>query len=140
MAETYRVTVLNRNIVTLIQAGDVARWSRDTAKDGERIARRRSPVRTGRLRDSHVTLPAAGSNQYQKRYRISALAPHGVYVAKGTGIYGPTGTPIRSVKGMGPLPGAVEGLGRRPRYIWYSRGQRPNRWLEETAIELAARI
>lgn len=136
----YRVTVLKPNIVSLVQTGELRRWHRDFAKDIENTARRRVPKRTRRLEHSHVTLPTTGSNQYETRYRVSAMAAHGVYVHEGTGIFGPRGAPIISTRGMGPLPNAREGsIGRRPKYIYYSRGQRPKPWLEHAAQEVVAR-
>lgn len=137
MAAIYRVTVLNGRIISLIQTGDGDRWTRDKAKAIEVRARIIAPKRSGRLAASHVTLPTAGSNQYQKRYRVSAMAPYGHYVHGGTGIYGPTGRRIVSTKGMGPLPGARgREPGRRPTYIFYSKGQRANPWLERAAAQV----
>ncbi len=134
MVETYRVTVYDAKIVSLVQVGDVARWTRETAKEVERVARVLAPKRTMRLANSHVTLPTLGSNQYQKRYRISAMAPHAHFVHGGTGIYGPTHAPIDVGKPMGPIPGPG------PRYIRRSMGQRAQPWLERAAEAVGRRI
>ena len=131
----YRTRVLRGGIITVMQTGDGERWNRDFSKKIERTARLFSPKRTRRLEHSHVTLKAAGSNQYVNRYRVSAQARHGVFVHEGTGIYGPTGRVIRPAGGgaMGPIND-----GRGPRFIRQSRGQRANPWLARAAdAELA---
>lgn len=130
MAATYRVEVYQKNIIALIQVGDGARWIRRTTKRIEDVARATAPKDTGSMAMRHYTVEAVGSNQYVKRYQVKVLAPYAAYVHGGTGIYGPYHRPIRSIKGMGPLPGAG---GRRPRYIWYSKGQKANPWLENAA-------
>lgn len=132
-----RTTVHRKNIITMVQVGDGARWTRGEAKEVERFARMYSPARTGFLRDSHVTLPTRGSNAYEKKYRITAQARYSAFVALGTGVHGPLRRPIRSDKGMGPIPGHG---GRRPKYIWHSKGQRPNDWLERAAASVAAKL
>lgn len=136
---TFRVTVQRRNIITLVQSGRLRMWSRDFAKKVESNARRLAPKRTGRLAASHVTLPTAGTNQYATRYRVSAMAYYGAYVHQGTGIFGPQARMITSVKGMGPMPNARESsIGRRPKYIWSSRGQKGKPWLEQAAAVTVA--
>ncbi len=130
----HRTRVLRGGIITVMQAGDGERWNRDFAKGVERTARILSPKRTRRLEHSHVTLKAAGSNQYVNRYRVSALARHGLFVHGGTGIYGPSPHVIRPAGGqvMGPINDGG------PRFIRHSRGQRPNPWLDRAAgIEVA---
>jgi hypothetical protein len=130
------VTVYSGRIASITQYGDVARFTHGVAKDVERFARIYAPKRTGRLAASHVTLPARGSNQFEKRYRVSAMAPYSAAVALGSGIYGRgSGAPIVSKRGkkMGPIGGAG------PRYIRSSKGQRPNNspgmnWLEKAAL------
>jgi hypothetical protein len=137
MAEAYRVTVYNSRIAALIQTGEGARWSHGVAKDIERTGRRFAPVRTGRLRDSHVTLPGVGTNQYQKRWVVSALAPHAAWVAKGTGIYGPLHRPIL---GWQKLPWNIGGRNRPGinSVVWSTKGQRPNDWLSRAAAVVLA--
>lgn len=134
----YRVTVHRRNIVTLVQVGDLNRWTHGKAKEIERVARAEAPVRTGRLRDSHVTLPTTGSNQYHKVYRISALAPYAGFVHQGTGIFGPKGTPVyigRPMKIPGPNPNPAR-TGERSTVIWSHKGQQGNNWLERAALQV----
>jgi len=80
----YRVVVFDRNIVSLVQTGQGARWIHRKAKDVESTARRLAPKRSGRLAASHVTLPTRGSNQYQKVYRVSAQAYYAAWVHQGT--------------------------------------------------------
>lgn len=137
-----RVNVRDRALVSIIQTGDGDRWNHDTAKQIERRARILAPARTRRLSGSHVTLPTRGTNPYVKKYRVTAQAPYAAFVALGTGIHGPLRRRITSSRGMGPLPGAGTGPGRfgrgRPKYIWVSDGQRPNRWLERAAMSVAA--
>lgn len=135
----YRVTVHRRNIVTLVQVGELNRWTRDKAKEIEHRARAIAPVRTGRLRDSHVTLPTTGTNQYHKVYRISALAPYAGYVHGGTGIYGPKGAPVyigRPMKIPGRNPNLNRVQGRSGTVIWSHKGQRGNNWLERAAEQV----
>jgi hypothetical protein len=133
MAE-YRVRVYNARIVSLIQVGDVALWSHDTAKDIENLARLIAPERTGRLKSSHVTLPGVGTNQYVKRWRVSAMAPHARFVHEGTGIHGPLRSRVFIGKRMGPLPAPF------PKYVWSHQGTRRNPWLERAAMIVSARI
>lgn len=143
MAEIYNVTIYNRNIASVIQVGDGDRWTHKQAKTVERQARILAPKRTGRLAASHVTLPTIGSNAYVKRYRISAMAYYARYVAQGTGLWGPEHRMITIGKKMGPIPGFREvrggrkggvdrrkAMGRKPKFIMQSQGQRPNHWLE----------
>lgn len=132
MVSTYRVTVYRPRIVSIIQTGDGDRWTRDKAKQIENRARILAPKRTGRLAASHVTLPTTGSNQYQKVYRVSAMAPYGAFVHGGTGVYGPRGMEIVAPTGMA-IPA---GGGRRARVIYSSRGQRANPWLERAADQV----
>lgn len=80
----YRVIVLRRNIVSLIQSGDGKRWIHSKAKAIERTARAMAPKRTGRLAASHVTLPTRGTNQYRKAYRVSAQTYYARWVHDGT--------------------------------------------------------
>lgn len=126
----YQTRVLRGNIITVIQAGDGERWNRGFAKRIENRARMIVKKRTRRLEHSHVTLKAAGSNQYVNRYRVSAMAPHGVFKHNGTGIYGPTGRVIRRPGGgaMGP----ISNIGT-PRFIRASKGQQGDRWLARAA-------
>lgn len=138
MVDNYRVTVYNSRIISLIQVGEVGRWSHRTAKDMENLARLTAPARSGRLKSSHVTLPGIGSNQYHKRWRVSALAPYGVYVHQGTGLYSKWGAHMITAQNgqrMGPIND-----GRGPRFIGASKGQRANPWLERAAMVTAARI
>lgn len=152
MAEFYKVTIFNGNIVSLIQVGDGDRWTHGQAKDIERAARILAPHRTNRLSASHVTLPTVGTNQYVKRYRVSAMAYYAIFVAQGTGIYGPRHAMITIGKKMGPIPGAREvsggrrgggdarkARGRKPRFIASSKGQKPNNWLLHAA-EITIRL
>lgn len=132
MAETYRVTVLNSRIITVIQSGDGDRWTRGKAKAIEARARILAPKRSGHLAASHVTLPTTGSNAYQKRYRVSAQARYSVFVHEGTGIYGPRHRMIIAPRGM-KIPA---GRGRRAAVIFASRGQRPQPWLAQAASQV----
>lgn len=135
MANDFRVTVYNAKIISVIQVGDVGRWSRGQAKDIENLARRTAPSRSGRLRASHVTLPGVGSNQYHKRWRVSALAPYSAYVHQGTGVHVGRGPIYRANGGkMGP----IDGLG--PRFITHHSGQRSQPWLERSAMVIGARM
>lgn len=142
MPTTYKVTVLRGNIITLIQSGDGNRWTHDTAKKIERLARSTAPFRTGRLSRSHVTLPTTGTNSYVKVYRVSALAPYGVYVHQGTGIHPPGGRGMiiapRGMKLPGPNPN-VRRSGERSTVIYRSKGQRSKPWLANAA-EAVARV
>lgn len=126
----YKVTVLRGRIITLIQVGDVARWSHDTAQQIERLARLLSPVATGRLKASHVTLPGTGSNQFEKRWRISANAPYSLYRHRGTGIYGPNASPIIYSKPAGPIGFKANG---KPQLIRSSKGTPGDNWMERAA-------
>ncbi|QUE25329.1 hypothetical protein SEA_FIZZLES_33 [Microbacterium phage Fizzles] len=130
----YRVQVYESRWVGIIQTGEGDRWIHSKAKAIERRARIRAPKRSGRLAASHVTLPTTGSNQYQKRYRVSATAHYAHFVHGGTGLYGPAHRPI--VKVM-----SIPASGQRPPYagprvIRHSRGQRPQPWLEQAAREV----
>lgn len=149
MASFYKVTVYNGRIISLIQVGDGARWTHRQAKNIERVARVIAPKRTGRLAGSHVTLPTSGSNQYQKRYRISAMAPYAIYPHEGTGIYGPKRRRVSIGKPMGPIPGYVRlrrsgapadgawagtRFARKGRvYLKSHKGQPAKKWLERAA-------
>jgi hypothetical protein len=137
MVDNFRVTVYNSRIISVIQVGQVDRWSRNTAKDIEKLARNTAPKRTGRLKDSHVTVRGVGSNQYKSRYRVSAMAPYGVYVHQGTGLYSKWG-PRMIYGSRGQMMGPINDGG--PRFIASSRGQKPNAWLERAAMLTAARI
>lgn len=137
MAATFKVTVFNARIVSIIQTGDGNRWIRDKAKSIENRARAIAPRRTGTLASSHVTLPTSGTNQYQKRYRVSAQAPYALFVHEGTGIYGPRHTPVvtggwMKLPGRNPNPNRVG----RTTVIRSHRGQRANNWLERAAREV----
>ena len=127
---SYRVQVLNSRIITIVQTGDGARWTRDKAKQTERTARTIAPKRTGRLASSHVTLPTRGSNQYHKVYRVSAQAPYSRFVHEGT--HGP----ITGRNGWVKIPAGRSRTGRA--VITRSvRGQRPNPWLARAAMLVA---
>lgn len=134
----YRVTVYESRWVSIVQTGDGDRWIHSKAKAIENRARIIAPKRSGRLAASHVTLPTTGTNQYVKRYRVSAMAPYAHYVHGGTGIYGPLGRPI--VKLM-----SIPASGQRPPYqgptvIRHSRGQRPQPWLEQAGRQVAGGV
>lgn len=130
---TYHVQVLDSRIITIVQAGDGARWTRDKAKQIERRARLIAPKRTGRLASSHVTLPTRGSNQYHKVYRVSAQAPYSRFVHEGT--HGP----ITGRNGWVKIPAGRTGapLAARTRVMRSVRGQRPNPWLARAAMLVA---
>lgn len=154
MVTTARTSVNNAGIVSLIQVGQGARWSHDQAKKVETVARGLAPKRTGRLVSQHVTLPTTGTNQYQKVWRVSSMAPYSRYPYFGTGIYGPRATPIVSRRGFklpGPNPRHPNWKRAQPRLSLTSkgrlttviavqstvvhviRGQHGHRWLEEAA-------
>ncbi len=142
MATAYRVTVYDRNIVSLIQVGSGNRWVRSQAKQIEMMARVMAPKRTGRLAASHVTLPTRGSNQYHKVYRISAQAYYAAWVYNGTGIYGPMHRPVTSrsgklmvLPGANPRPkwGIQHNSPGKPTMVFSHKGQKPNHWLELAA-------
>lgn len=129
----YRVTVYDRNIVTLIQVGEGARWIRSKAKAIERTARSIAPRRTGRLAASHVTLTAPGTNQYVKRWRISAQAYYAGWVHEGV-----PGRIYPKSKKMLKIP--VRGHNWSGSWISKGfvlkdsvRGQQPNPWLDRAA-------
>jgi hypothetical protein len=130
----YRTVVYNSAIIALIQTGEGARWSHDKAKLIENTARRPgfSPVRSGRLRASHVTLPGVGTNQYQKRWAVSALAYYAAYVHQGTGIYGPRHRPII---GWQRVPWNIGGRNKpgKTSVVYMTKGQLPNPWLLRAA-------
>lgn len=132
-----RVIVYESRVISLMQVGDGARWTRGQAKDLEAAARRLAPSRTGRLRDSHVTLPTVGSNQYQKVYRVSAMAYYAAWVHEGTGIYGPLGRPFTGRNGWMKIPGVnPNSQTRGPRVgtvVRWVQGQRPQPWLQRAA-------
>jgi hypothetical protein len=136
-AATYKVTVYDHRFVTIVQVGDGDRWIHDTAKKIEGTARVIAPRRTGRLASSHVTLPTRGSNQFQKRYRVSALAPYSLYVHEGTGIYGPRRVRIQYASPVGPIAQRRPG---QPRFIRSQRGQRPQPWLTRAADMVIASV
>ena len=136
MAVTYKVTVFNGRIISLIQVGEGDRWTRGKAQQIERVARSIAPKVTGRLANSHVTLPTTGSNQYQKRYRVSALAPYSVYVHEGTGIHGPLGRPVYIGKWMkipGPNPNPRRVVGKHGTVVMSHKGRTKRPWLQEAA-------
>ncbi|QNL30001.1 hypothetical protein SEA_WHEELIE_32 [Microbacterium phage Wheelie] len=130
---SYRVQVYETRWVGIIQTGDGDRWIHGKAKRIEQRARIRAPKRSGRLASSHVTLPTTGSNQYQKRYRISAMAPYAHFVHGGTGIYGPAHRPIVRIMS---IPASAQRAPYGPRVIRHSRGQRPQPWLEQAARDV----
>lgn len=140
MATAYRVTVFRDRIVSLIQVGDGDRWTHKKAKQIEMRARAIAPRRTGRLSASHVTLPTIGSNQYAKRYRVSAQAYYAQWVHGGTGIYGPLRRPITAPNGWMKIPGKNPSpnrvVGRHGTVVESHRGQRPKPWLERAALEV----
>ncbi len=115
MPTTYRTNINNSGLLSLIQDGEGAHWTHDKAKAIEMRARAFAPERTGRLKASHVTLPTTGSNQFQKVYRISALAPYAKYVHQGTGprIY-PRGQYLK-------IPHSVYNTGRTPKMVTIER-------------------
>lgn len=132
----YRVTVYEARWASVIQVGEGDRWTRGKAKQIERRARIRAPKRTQRLAASHVTLPTRGSNQFVKRYRISATAYYAHFVHGGTGIYGPRGMPVRT-GGRMRLPGANPNRpGAKSTVIRMHRGQRPQPWLAQAARDV----
>lgn len=133
----YRVQVYESQFVNLIQVGDGDRWLHGKAKQIEIRARAIAPKRSGRLASSHVTLPTRGTNQYVKRYRISAMAPYAHFVHGGTGIYGPLHRPI-TTGGWMKLPGQNPNSNRagHSTVIRVHRGQRPQPWLEKAARDV----
>jgi len=136
MAAGYKVTIFNGRIVSLIQTGDGKRWLHSKAKGVEASARRLAPKRSGRLAASHVTLPTQGTNQYHKRYRVSAQAYYAKWVHEGTGIYGPYGVPVRTGRLMripGPSPRILRRNRKGPTLVRSHRGQRSNPWLLRAA-------
>lgn len=127
----YRVVVYETQLVSLIQAGEGARWIRSKAKAIEARARVLAPRRTGRLASSHVTLPTKGTNQYQNVWRVSAMAPYAVYVHEGVP------KRIKPKKGrflkVPVAPGANRFL-----LLKSVRGQKPQPWLEAAARDVGA--
>lgn len=126
----YRVVIHDQRIVSLIQTGDGDRWLHSKAKQIEHRARVIAPRRTGRLASSHVTLPTTGTNQYAKRYRVSAQAYYARYVHEGTG-----GMPGRWAKLPGRNPNPVRATGKGT-VIWSPKGQRANPWLARAARDV----
>lgn len=129
----YRVTVYRRNIVSLIQVGSGNRWIHSKAKEIERAARRIAPKRTGRLRASHVTLPSTGTNQYVKRYRVSAQAYYAAWVHEGVPgrIYPKNGKALAIPRSRTKPPwNAGRGKVILKRSV---RGQSANPWLARAA-------
>lgn len=136
---SYRVTVNKAQVVSFIQTGRLNGFTFETAKKVERTARLLVHKRTHALEQSHRTLRAAGTNQYEVRYRVSAggpRAPHARFY-----YYGTTG-PITGRRGWLKLPGPNPNPVRtgRSTVVRSVRGQRPKPWLLEAAHLVAAQI
>lgn len=124
----YNVVVFESRIVSLVQRGEGQRWIHSKAKAIERTARTIAPKRSGRLAASHVTLPARGTNQYQKVYRISAQSYYARWVHEGTLDQAPI-LPRRKLKLKVPNRGRA-GF----RLLPSVRGQGPDRWLDRAGM------
>lgn len=127
-----RVIVYNTAIESLFfVGGDAYEWNLRTTRRIEAMATHKAPIRTAHLAASHgVEQNRDAIGRYQSGFKVTNDAPHAVYVALGTGIYGPTGSPIVYSKRVGPITPPREA---GPVFIRSQLGQKPNNWIARAA-------
>lgn len=129
MALSVRVDVHQAQMEAGMRAGGLRFMNRYAERVTTR-ARVLAPVDTGRLRQS------IGWRLQLGRHRVTgvieARASYAVYVHEGTGIYGPSGSPIRPKSGKFLVFPARRGSSRGGRRLIFARevkGQRANPFL-----------
>lgn len=132
---TVRIDMHQAAIFDLLHspAGPVHRKVASVLRVAEALAKATAPVDEGRLKNSHTS--SIADEGVRLRGRLEATAWYAALVARGTGIYGPKGTPIRPKK-----PGGFLVFRGRDGSLVFARevkGQRPNLWLVN-ALKLAS--
>jgi hypothetical protein len=110
------------------EAGDIVKNMQTaltkSAIEVQGVARTQAPTRTGRLVNS-IMFKVLGMTAV-----IAPTVPYGVYVERGTGLYGPRGTRIVS-----PTGGVMAWKGNGGMiFAMSTKGQHPNPFMKRTAL------
>ncbi len=126
-----RITVNEAALQRLLTSpdGEVARAVRRVAENTANIARATAPVDNGQLRSSIRVEMRYGDGQV-KAWVYTPLE-YGLHLHEGTGVYGPTGQPIRPRRGQYLVFPSRSGRGGRGGMVFARevRGVRPRRFL-----------